>query len=983
MSAPHLAALPFNAPFLDCIAETWLRTHGTNTEGLILLPTRRSARALADSFLRAAGGQPLLLPRITAIGVLDEAPLALAGALDLPPAVEPAHRLAALTRLVMALPQEHLAGAADRAWRLARELAVLMDQAERAELDLEQALKRAAAEDYATHWQVTLDFLEIVTKIWPQWLEDQGLMNPAARQAKLLSAQAEAWSATPPSHPIWTVGMQGGIPSSFRLLRTVAHLPHGHVVLPGLDLTMDDPTWEALDDTHPQAGMRNLLAGLGATRGDVQLWECTPTGPAARVALLSTALLPAESLALWRDSTFESESLLGLSRLETADQQQEAVAIAMLLRDALEQPGHRAALVTPDRALAGRVAAELQRWGVLADDSAGEPLSHSPPAAFLRLLAATHADELGPVSLLSVLKHPLAAAGLPPAQLRATARALERACLRGPRPQAGLAGLRQAIANQEPEARAPLEDLLTRLQTCLEPLLRLTNVALPPATLLAALIESAESLATTDERPGPAILWSHEEGDALATTLAAALPHLTLLPDQPPSVLPGLLDALLEGQSVRTRRALRGRNAGQEHPRVFIWGLLEAQLQSVDTIILGGLVEGVWPPATDPGPWLSRPMRTRAGLPSAEETIGSAAHDFMANACAARTTILSCPRRLDGAPAVPARWLTRLEALLAGQGTQLPIHPASHWPSTLDQPTTVQRLSPPAPRPPVSLRPRRLSVTEIETWLTDPYAIYARHILKLRPLDPLEQATDAADYGTVVHEGLHKFLEEHGHRWPARAPEKLRAAMEHALETAKLRRALAEWWRPRLHRIAEWVCETERDRRSTQPLTALATEVKGSWDLPTPRGFRLTGRADRIERRADSTLAILDYKTGQPPTQADVDAGFAPQLLLEAAMAEDGAFPGIPGTATELAYWHLTGGYKPGDTRLLFRNKPADLATAIAAARQSLLALILSFEDESRPYLSQPHAARAPRFSDYAQLARVAEWALSGEEEEA
>lgn len=982
MTAPHLAALPFNAPFLDCIAETWLRTHGTDTEGLILLPTRRAARTLADSFLRAAGGRPLLLPRITAIGALDEAPLALAGALDLPPAVEPAHRLAALTRLVMALPQEHLAGQADRAWRLARELALLMDQAERAELDLEQALRNAAEEDYATHWQVTLNFLEIVTKAWPHWLEDQGLINPAARQARLLTAQAEAWSRDQPRYPIWTVGMQGGTPSSFRLLRAVASLPHGHVVLPGLDLDMSEQTWEALDDTHPQGGMRNLLAGLGATRGDVQLWECTPTGPAARVALLSTALLPADSLTQWRDSKLESDSLHGLSRLEAADQQQEAVAIAMILRDALEQPGHRAALVTPDRALAGRVAAELQRWGVLADDSAGEPLAHTPPAAFLRLLAAAHADELGPVSLLSLLKHPLAAAGLPPAELRTAARALERACLRGPRPQSGLTGLRQAIAGLEPDARAPLEDLLARLQACLEPLLRLTALAHAPAALLAALIESAESLAATPDRPGPAILWSHEEGDTLATTLAAALPHLELLPDQPPAILPGLLDALLEGQSVRTRRALRGRQAGQEHPRVFIWGLLEAQLQSVDTVILGGLVEGVWPPATDPGPWLSRPMRARAGLPCAEEAIGTAAHDFMANACAARTAILSCPRRLDGAPAVPARWLTRLEALLAGQGTQLPLHPASAWAAALDQPAAVQRLTPPAPRPPVALRPRRLSVTEIETWLTDPYAIYARHILRLRPLDPLEQETDAADYGTVVHAGLHRFLAEHAHRWPARAAEKLRAAMEYELHAARLRPALAEWWRPRLHRIADWVCDTERDRRALQPLAALATEVKGAWDLPTPRGFRLTGRADRIERRADGTLAILDYKTGQPPTQAEIDAGFAPQLLLEAAMAADGAFAGIQGTATELAYWHLTGGYEPGRLRLVSKGDPARIAAAVAAARQSLHDLVLAFEDPARPYLSQPHAARAPRFSDYAQLARVAEWSLSGEEEE-
>jgi ATP-dependent helicase/nuclease subunit B len=979
MTGPHLAALPFNVPFLDCIAETWLSVHGSEGAGLILLPTRRAARALAEAFLRASGGKPLLLPRITAIGALDEAPLALSGALDLPPAVEPAHRLAALTRLVMALPQEHLSGAADRAWRLARELALLMDQAERAELDLEESLARAAEAEHAAHWQVTLDFLAIVTKAWPAWLAANGLMNPAARQAKLLTAQADAWTADPPDHPIWTVGMQGGIPASFRLLRAVAHLPHGHVVLPGLDLDMPETVWEALDDSHPQSGMRNLLAGLGARRGDVVPWPCTTTGPDGRVAMLSNALLPAIALGAWREATLPPDALDGLYRLEAADQQEEAVAIAMILRDALEHPGRRAALVTPDRALAGRVSAELQRWGVLADDSAGEPLAHAPPAVFLRLLAATVVDNLGPVSLLALLKHPFAAAGMAPAAFRAAARALERACLRGPRPPGGLDGLRQGIADQ-PEQ--DLARLLDRLEPCLAPLLR-QSVAMSPATMLAALVEAAEALATTDERAGPAILWAQEEGEALATALASALPHLEMLPDQPPSVLPGLLDALLEGAMVRSRRVLRGRQGAAfgEHPRVFIWGLLEAQLQSVDVVVLGGLVEGVWPPATDPGPWLSRPMRARAGLPSAEEAVGIAAHDFMANACAAPVAVLSCPRRLDGAPAVPARWLVRLEAALAGQGARLPVHPAAAWAARLDQPDAVTRLLPPAPRPAVALRPRRLSVTEIATWLADPYAIHARHILKLRPLDPLEQATDAADYGTVVHAGLHRFLEAHGARWPAGAEAKLREAMDHALAEARLRPALLEWWRPRLWRIAEWVCATERDRRSAMAVAELATEVRGRWEVDVPGGFLLTGRADRIERRADGRLAILDYKTGAPPSQTEVEAGFAAQLLLEAAMAEQGAFGEIAGTAAELAYWHLSGGYEPGSVHKLFKGDPALIADAVADAGARLRALIVAYDDPDRAYLSQPHAGRVPRFSDYAQLARVAEWDSAGEEE--
>ncbi|MCC6719244.1 MAG: double-strand break repair protein AddB [Acetobacteraceae bacterium] len=977
----NLATLPPNAPFLDSIAAEWLARHG-DANGLILLPTRRAARALAEAFLRASNGKPLLLPRITAIGALDEAPLALSGALALPPAVEPAHRLAALARLVMALPQEHLAGAADRAWRLARELALLMDQAERAELDLREALRHAAAAEHASHWQVTLDFLAIVTEVWPHWLADQGLANPAARQVLLLNAQAEAWTETPPSHPVWTVGMQGGIPAVARLLRAVAGLEQGQVVLPGLDLTLADAVWEALDDPHPQAGLRTLLAGLGATRGDVARWPATTATPDARVALLSRALLPAMALGDWRTEPDLPQSALdGLYRLEIADQQEEAVAIAMILRNALEQPGHRAALVTPDRALAGRVSAELQRWGVLADDSAGEPLSHTPPAVFLRLLAATIADQLGPVSLLALLKHPFAAAGMAPAACRAAARALERACLRGPRPPAGLTGLRIAVARVPEAARAPLAGLLDRLESCLAPMLR-QSVAMAPTTLLATLVETAEALAATDARPGPAILWAHEEGEALATALAGLLPHLALLPDQPPAVLPGLLDALLEGEVVRSRRVLRGRASQGEHPRIFIWGLLEAQLQSVDVVILGGLVEGIWPPATDPGPWLSRPMRARAGLPSAEVAVGLAAHDFTAAACAAPVAVLSCPRRLDGAPAVPARWLVRLEAMLAGQGVHLPPHPAAAWAGQLDQPAQVQRLSPPTPRPAVALRPRRLSVTEIATWLADPYAIYAKHVLGLRKLDPLEQATDAADYGTVVHDGLHRFLDEHGARWPAGAAAKLRAALEAALARAQLRPALAEWWRPRLWRIADWVAAIERDRRSAAPLTALVTEVTGHWHLAVPGSFHLTGRADRIERRTDGMLAILDYKTGAPPSHADVQAGFAAQLLLEAAMAQDGAFADMTGEAGELAYWHLTGGFEPGHVRPLFKGDPTAIADAVADARARLRDLVIAFDDPAQPYLSQPHAGRVPRFSDYGQLARVAEWDVAGEGDE-
>jgi ATP-dependent helicase/nuclease subunit B len=878
--------------------------------------------------------------------------------------------------MVLALPEE--AGgvrAADRAWRLARELAALMDEAERAEISLPEALERAADAAHALHWDMTLRFLGIATRAWPAWLGEAGLMNPAARQVALLRAQAAAWEKTPPGDPIWAAGLTAGFPAIAALLRVVARLDSGRVIFPALDKEMPDSAWEALGAGHPQAGLRTLLSGIGARREEVEPFFSPPLAggagdvavPSGRARALAAALLPAEALGAWRERS--PVDLGALTRLTPSDAQEEAVAIALVLRDAVETPGRRAALVTPDRALAGRVAAELLRWGIVADDSAGEKLSHTPPAVFLRLLARAMVEQLAPVALLSLLKHPLAAAGMTTVACRAAARLLERDCLRGPKPRPWLPALRLAAKDHS-------EAFIASVEECLAPLLRMQGAVASPALQMAALVESAEALASTDAIPGPARLWAHEEGEALAELLAGAIAALEHLPDQKPENLPGLLDALLEGEVVRSRRALRGRDNQAEHPRVFIWGLLEARLQSLDRIVLGGLVEGVWPRASDPGPWMSRQMRARAGLDDPEAAIGQAAHDFFSAACAAPEVVLSAPRRRDGAPAVPSRFLTRLEAWLAGQGASLPAHPASRWAALLDQPAGPPRpVLPPAPKPPKDVRPRRLSVTEIETLIADPYAIYARHILRLRPLDPLEQSTDSADYGSLVHKALHQFLTSVGTKWPFDAREKLRGHMDKALSEALARPALTEWWAPRLLRIADWVTEEETRRRAVVAPDLIRTEVNGEARLNIDGPFRLVGRADRVEKRPDGMIAILDYKTGIVPNERAVADGEAPQLTLEAAMARFAAFgPELAGETAELVYWHLTGAFVAGKATSLFKADPTLIASAVDTATVALEALLSRFARAETPYLSQPHPGRRPRFPDYAHLARCAEW---------
>jgi ATP-dependent helicase/nuclease subunit B len=985
---PNIASIAPNIPFLDALALWWLDRPGAadpaaTADGLFIVPTRRAARGLADAFLRQAQGRPLLLPRILALGAVDETPLALSGALAQAPAIPAARRLAVLSRLILALRGANGAPTeADRAWVLAGELADLLDEAARAEIDLARALPNAVAEDFAAHWNVTLQFLRIITHAWPAWLAEQGFADIAAHQIALLNAQTQAWRAAPPALPVIAAGSTGAIAAVARLLRVVAHLPAGLVVLPGLDMALDEASWDALDATHPQASLRGLLHALQATRGDVKPWSAiaraapAPICPPARIDLWRRALLPASSLGAWQAGQLtddDGEGEHALPRLDPADQQEEAVAIALVLRDALARPHAQAALVTPDRALARRVSAELLRFGILADDSAGENLAETPAAIFLRLLAEAVAEDLRPVPLLALLKHPLAAAGLSQAACREAARRLERDCLRGPRPGPGLDGLR---------ARRGDATFLDRLAACLRPLLTLAETQdAAPDRALAALLEAAEALATTDTAAGATRLWAGEDGQALAAHLAALRDALPVLPPQRLTLLPHLLQATLAGPAIRTRRALRGRD-GAEHPRVFIWGLLEARLQSADLIVLGGLCEGVWPPFVDAGPWMNRAMRAAVGLPSPEERIGLAAHDFVMAGCAAPVVLLSAPRRRDGAPAIQARWLVRLEALLQGSGRRLARHPAPLWARALDQPDGPPvPVGPPAPAPAVALRPRKLSVTEIETWLRDPYAIHARHILRLRKLDPLEQSADAADYGRIAHDGMHRFFGRIGAAWPADAARQLEAEMDAALDAVGMCPALAAWWRPRLRRIAAWVAETEAGRRALGRPQRLCPEIKGSWTFAAPFApFTLHGRADRIERRADGRIAILDYKTGAPPSAKNVEDGLAPQLPLEAAMVRAGAFgDDLRGDIGELTYWHISGGYQPGKVLKLFKGDAARTEAVAETASFSLQRLVASFDDPGRAYLSQPSAGAAPRFSDYARLARVAEWAVAEE----
>jgi len=1000
----RLYNIPAGASFVDALAAGLIEeTRGDPTALAgyrILLPTRRGCRSLREAFLRQNEGKATVLPRLTPLGDIDEEELSMFGGLEagadaaaLPPPIAPMRRQALLTTLVRAYFAriEGLPPSLDQAALLAAELARLLDQVETERLSFDRLQGLVTDRSFSEHWQKILDFLAIVTKNWPGILVDQKALDPADRRNRLIEAQRALWQRTPPDHPVIVAGSTGSVPATADLIATVAGLKQGRIVLAGLDRDADDVTWSeiAKDAAHPQHGLALLLAKLEVRPRDVEEWQWPgehtdqqgSRRAATRARILAEAMRPAATAERWQEArqhfdsaTIDNERLLialdGLKRIDCPTPAEEAATIALLMRGALEVPGKRAALVTADRDLARRVAAALQRWDIAIDDSAGVPLAETPPGSFLQLLAEAIAADLAPVPLLSLLKHPFAAGGTTPPAFREQVRALERAVLRGPRPAPGFDGLRAALAGVELATRGALEEFVSRIEIHIAPLLHATGRDL--AAMVDAHVESAERLATTDTQPGAARLWAGEAGEAAALFIDALREAAAQFPDPAFAEYPPLFAALVRGQVVRP--------GWGRHPRLAIWGPLEARLQHVETMILGGLNEGSWPPELPSDAWFSRPMRESFGLPPPERRIGLSAHDFT-QACTAPEVYLTRSLRVAGTPTVPARWLLRIDALLAACGIQIAAIRDDRWLGhalSLDRPhdDEIGACKPPAPTPPVAARPKRLSVTDIGTWMSDPYALYAKRILKLNELDPIDEAPGAADRGNFVHDALDHFVKAHPDALPEKSRDILIGFGETAYKSVLDRPELRAFWWPRFERIVDWFLHEEEARRPS--IAMLLSEIRASWEVPG-LDFELVAKIDRVEQRRDGSLVIADYKTGYVPTQNSVAYGYAPQLTLEAAMARAGALPGIHHAdvrSLTLEYWKLTGSSIAGT--VIKVPKEGDALTLALEAEAGLRQLVQAFRKQKTPYPSRPHPRYAPRFSAYDHLARVAEWSSGG-----
>ena len=977
-AGPDVYSIAAHRGFADALVAGLLPRYSQDDFGLarltLLLPSSRAARTVTEAFIRLlgeSGSAGMLLPRMAVVGDLDldEAlgplldPL---GFTDTPSAVDATERLFVLADILRSEMGDD-APPAPAILRMARDFGQTMDRLLVEEVTPEELLSDrvlALFGDLAGHWQNSLHRFATVQRLWLAELERRGVVDAATRRNLLFDGTARAWKTNPPETPIVAAGITSASPSLARLLKVVSELPQGAVILPDLDLTMESEVWAELgragappepgdapfakDDavTHPQYHLKLLLNRMGIARAEVRPWhrKGMTAAPPERSHAIGALFLPPQASTRWIDMPADKRRLSGVRLMECAAPEDEAQAIALLAREALETPERRVAIVTPDRGLARRVVHHLRRWNIEADDSAGRALSRTPAGRLLLLLAEVLAEEAAPVPLMALLGHPLVRRGNDRGDHLRLLRAFDKR-LRGPRPAGGLAPLAPIAA------KADVALWWSDLSDVLSPLLNMGEME-PLSNALDLLVTAGETLCGEH-------LWAQEDGRALSSfiddwRMRAREADFSLDPRDLHSVL---LDAL---DQIDVRPPYGG------HSRIAIYGLLEARMNRADLVICAGLNEGIWPARTGAEPLLAPAVLRALGVPASEFRIGLAAHD-LAGALGAPEVVLSRSLRDVDGPAIASRFWLRVKALLGGDlgaGHMEKTMPALA--AALDRPGEVIPAIRPQPMPSAKQRLVPVSVTALDRLRSDPYQFYASQIMGLNAWDGLDAEPTPAWQGTLAHDILERWHKGEGD---------LRDIALKQLDQMNAHPLTRRLWEPRLLRALEWVQEAIGWEEGREPVLF---EEKGEI---IRKGVTIKGRIDRLDRLADGTFAVVDYKTGSAPSGSQVEAGYALQLGTLGIMVEEGGFGPREGTAAAFEYWSLAKnkdsatGFGSIQTPLRTGNKrsgipPEDfMPTARKFLDQALDAYILG---------QDPFTARlnpdAPGYDTYDQLMRLDEW---------
>jgi ATP-dependent helicase/nuclease subunit B len=960
MAKANLFTIPSGNDFLQTLV------HGLKTQfgdelakALILLPTRRACQNLREAFLNEAGGEgAMLLPDIRPLGEVEEEELMLSGGADflrrvasLPRKMEVGERKLLLAQLVERMNVPGVSKA--QAFLLAGDLGHLLDDALIEGCDLAN-LASLVPDRYAAHWQQIIDFLKIVQEHWPKILQTRGAIDAVDYRQRLARLLIEHWEKHPPSTPVVAAGSTGSQPVTAELLKCIAHLPQGAVVLPGLDKHLEEEAWADLTPTHPQYFLSKLLKRMDLGRDEVKLWPGAKECP--RAVLLSEVMRPAEAADRWRHlnaGEIGEEGWQGLEVIEAAQEHEEALVAALMLRKAASEEGKTAALITPDRALAKRVCTLMRRWNIELDDSAGTPLSETPIGSYLALLLDLPHADLRPSQLMGFLKHPFTGLGMERVALLEAARKLETDFFRRDPRGRGLKTWHALLRKKE-----------SLLEKLIEALLPLQDGKEKPLAVWAEELRTVAGKLAVDE----ALLRNEREGEALARLAesfsSSSESFSCSFADFAEIFRNGLKECVV-------------RKAWGQHPRLFVLGLLEARLLHFDHVILAGLNENSWPREKTPDPWMSAAMRVELGCHDPESRIGQMAHDFVQAAAAAHVSLLR-GRRSGEAPTISSRWLLRLEAVRQLTGWEFPASPWLGYAQALDFCAEMEACDPPAVQVPVAALPKKLNASDVELWVRDPYAFYARRVLELRALGALDAPFSAKERGSLIHKVLEDLTAKYPNSWPMEAQQEFLKLMREGLAAYGATPEETLLFMAHMENLARNYWEWEDKNRADVALQF--SEYQGSLAMQVEDySFQLAAKADRIDALKAGGVAIYDFKTGQVPAAWKAEHGLLPQLYVEAIIAAGGGFhdPGKQETK-RLSYVAFDQGKGVVKERVL----SLEANELEEKHKPGFENFVRAFIQKEARYLSAPRPQLLPPSPDYARLARVAEWSKGAIEQD-
>lgn len=984
---PNFYNIPASLPFADTLARHIIKRFGNNqiqlADIILLLPNRRSCRSVQEAFLRVTNGKPTLLPRMQPLGDVGDDGFTLKLSLgNIPPSISPVISSSQQRLLLAQLIEKWQSTnvytnktSTAQSVNLAADLATFLDEVQRQQLPFDR-LRDIVPEELAKHWQITLDFMEIIIRLWPEILKEKGSTDIGTYRNLALNNLSKFWQENPPSYPVIAAGSTASIPATAKLLKTIASLPNGAVILPGVDMIMDEESWESIEETHFQCSLRSFLESNGIKRSDIKNLDKDVLTERAKI--ISQMMLPATSSYKWQTiNQISPDAIKGISRIDAPTLQDEARIIAVILRHTLETPGKTAALVTNDSSLATRTKSIMEKWDIKLDTSGGTPLAEVPACIFMRLVSAMVEEKFSPIKMLSCLKHPLACAGAKIGSFKGILREIEKNTMRGIAIPGGISGLKNALAKQAGimnfSKHIALLDNIEEIFRTFTRLMEQKSVKL--SDLISEHIKAAEDLASTNELTGAEHLWGNDEGLALKEFFNEFLEASDEIEYIKPSEYTGILEAILAGKTYHPKYG--------NHPRITILSPMEARMQSFDLVILGSLNEGSWPPMVEAGSWMSRPMRKSFGLPLPEKQIGQSAHDFV-QLLHQPNVILTRSEKIDGTATIASRWLMRLDAILGTNSKELlkPEFPWDIWAKELERPEYITPAKPPSPTPPDCARPLELSVTQVEKLMRNPYAHYSEKILRLKKLDQIDMETSNREFGSIIHKAIELLVQSY-----ERIPEDghfqfLQDIWQRLLEENHIPSTIQAFWNARFKKISQELVELEKRRRKN--LKHIHSEVKGTLPIKLENGKTLvvTARADRLEIKIDGTISIIDYKTkGNISSIAkSMQSGTLPQMPLEALIVNNHGFEGVNGAVTDMEYWFITGGNDKDNaikeekiSDKLSRAKTS-LEDILEVTKTGITELAEIFTNPATPYLAAPNPENEPDYNDYEHLARKKEW---------